>query len=63
LPTPRLPELLLRQVPRWRRQALPRHPSLPRDKNDSVTMNIWLHKEVIKKITEIGGKVPQELLR
>jgi len=25
-------------------------------------MNIWLHKEVIKKIAENGGKVPQELL-
>jgi len=25
-------------------------------------MNIWLHKEVIKKIVENGGKVPQELL-
>ena len=33
------------------------------DKNDSATMNIWLHKVVIKKIAENGGKVPQELLR
>ena len=32
------------------------------DKNDSATMNIWLHQEVIKKIAENGGKVPQELL-
>ena len=32
------------------------------DKNDSAAMNIWLHKEVIKKIAENGGKVPQELL-
>ena len=32
------------------------------DKNDSATMNIWLHREVIKKIAENGGKVPQELL-
>lgn len=32
------------------------------DQNDSATMNIWLHKEVITKIAENGGKVPQELL-
>ena len=32
------------------------------DEKDSATMNIWLHKEVIKKIAENGGKVPQELL-
>lgn len=32
------------------------------DKNDSATMNIWLHKEVLKKLSENGGKVPAELL-
>jgi hypothetical protein len=32
------------------------------DKNDSASMNIWLHKEVIKKLSENGGKVPAELL-
>jgi hypothetical protein len=32
------------------------------DKNDSATMNTWLHKEVLKKLAENGGKVPQELL-
>ena len=31
------------------------------DTNDSATMNIWLHKEVMKKLAENGGKVPQEL--
>jgi hypothetical protein len=25
-------------------------------------MNIWLHKQVIMKIAENGGKVPKELL-
>jgi uncharacterized protein DUF3597 len=35
----------------------------PGDKNDSAAMNIWLHKEVIKKIAQNGGKVPQDLLR
>ena len=33
------------------------------DPNDSASMNIWLHKEVLKKLSENGGKVPQELLR
>lgn len=31
------------------------------DTNDSASMNIWLHKEVMKKLAENGGKVPQEL--
>ncbi|MDO9474262.1 MAG: DUF3597 domain-containing protein [Caulobacter sp.] len=32
------------------------------DKSDSATMNIWLHKEVLKKLAENGGKVPASLL-
>jgi hypothetical protein len=32
------------------------------DKNDSAKMNMWLHKEVLKKLAENGGKVPQNLL-
>jgi hypothetical protein len=32
------------------------------DPNDSASMNVWLHKEVLKKLSENGGKVPQELL-
>ena len=32
------------------------------DTNDSAAMNIWLHKEVMKKLAENGGKVPQDLL-
>jgi 3-oxoacyl-ACP reductase-like protein len=32
------------------------------DKADSATMNIWLHKQVIRKLSENGGKVPAELL-
>ena len=31
------------------------------DEKDSATMNVWLHKQVIMKIAENGGKVPQEL--
>jgi hypothetical protein len=33
-----------------------------RDPNDSATMNIWLHKAVLQKLAENGGKVPQEFL-
>ena len=32
------------------------------NQNDSASMNIWLHKEVLKKLAEHGGKVPPELL-
>jgi hypothetical protein len=32
------------------------------NENDSAAMNEWLHKEVITKLAENGGKIPQELL-
>ena len=32
------------------------------DMNDSATMNIWLHKQVMKKLAENGGKVPADLV-
>ena len=32
------------------------------DMNDSATMNIWLHKQVLKHLSENGGKVPANLL-
>lgn len=31
------------------------------DMNDSAAMNIWLHKQVIRKLKENGGKVPADL--
>lgn len=31
------------------------------DTADTATMNIWLHKEVMRKLAENGGKVPAEL--
>ena len=31
------------------------------DTNDSATMNIWLHKQVMQKLAENGGKVPESL--
>jgi hypothetical protein len=30
--------------------------------SDSARMNTWLHKEVLRKIAENGGNIPQELL-
>ena len=29
---------------------------------DSAKMNVWLHKTVLRKIAENGGKLPKELL-
>ena len=31
------------------------------DTNDSATMNIWLHTQVMSKLAENGGKVPADL--
>jgi hypothetical protein len=31
------------------------------DTNDSAKMNIWLHKQVMQKLAENGGKVPESL--
>jgi Domain of unknown function (DUF3597) len=33
------------------------------DMNDSASMNIWLHKEVLRKLADNGGKVPADLLK
>lgn len=32
------------------------------DTNDSATMNMWLHKQVLQKLAANGGKVPADLL-
>jgi hypothetical protein len=31
------------------------------DTNDSASMNIWLHKQVMTKLAASGGKVPDDL--
>jgi hypothetical protein len=31
------------------------------DQNDSAAMNIWLHKAVMRKLAENGGRVPNSL--
>ena len=33
------------------------------DTNDSAAMNIWLHKQVMQKLADNGGKVPGDLLK
>jgi hypothetical protein len=34
----------------------------PGDENDSASMNVWLHKQVLRELSEHGGKIPRELL-
>jgi len=31
------------------------------DTNDSAALNVWLHKQVMQKLAQNGGKVPEEL--
>jgi Domain of unknown function (DUF3597) len=31
------------------------------DANESAAMNIWLHKQLLKKLAEHGGKLPKDL--
>jgi hypothetical protein len=31
------------------------------DSNDSASMNIWLHKQVMAKLAANGGKLPPEI--
>ena len=31
------------------------------DMNDSASMNVWLHKQVMTKLAANGGKVPEDL--
>ena len=45
------------------RKALATELHCPADlMHDSASMNIWLHKEVLKRIAANGGKVPADLL-
>lgn len=32
------------------------------DMSDSATMNMWLHKALMRKLSENGGKVPSDLM-
>src|SRR6202011_257744 len=42
------------------RKDLAKELSYTGDTGDSATMNVWLHRQVILKISENGGKVPPE---
>jgi 3-oxoacyl-ACP reductase-like protein len=43
------------------RKALAAELNYTGDTNDSATMNIWLHKQVMTKLAQNGGKVPADL--
>ncbi|KAA2214938.1 DUF3597 domain-containing protein [Teichococcus oryzae] len=43
------------------RKELARELGYSGDMNDSASMNIWLHKQVMNKLAENGGQVPAEL--
>jgi hypothetical protein len=44
------------------RKALATELGYTGDMSDSATMNIWLHAQVMKKMSENGGKVPANML-
>jgi len=44
------------------RKALAQELHYTGDMNDSATMNIWLHKQVMRKLAENGGNVPADLM-
>jgi hypothetical protein len=43
------------------RKELARELNYTGDTNDSATMNVWLHRQVMIKLAENGGKVPDSL--
>ena len=44
------------------RRALAQELGYTGDMNDTAPMNIWLHKQVLRKLSENGGHVPADLL-
>ncbi|HTI19132.1 MAG TPA: DUF3597 domain-containing protein [Trinickia sp.] len=44
------------------RKALAHELKYGGDTNDSATMNVWLHKELMQALAAHGGKLPPELL-
>jgi hypothetical protein len=44
------------------RKKLAKELNYPGDTKDSAKMNVWLHKALMKKLAENGGKVPADLL-
>ena len=43
------------------RKELAKELNYTSDTNDSATMNIWLHKQVLTKLAANGGKLPADL--
>ena len=43
------------------RKELAKELNFTGDTNDSATMNIWLHKEVVAKLAANGGKLPDDM--
>ena len=43
------------------RKALAQELGYTGDMNDSASMNVWLHKEVMRRLAENGGHVPANL--
>ncbi len=43
------------------RQELAKELGYTGDMNDSAKMNVWLHKQVMIKLADNGGKVPDSL--
>ena len=48
--------VLVRSCPAWACAAF-----LRGDSSYAAAMNMWLHKQVMRKLAENGGKVPDEL--
>ena len=44
------------------RRALAHELGYTGDTQDTATMNMWLHKQVLRKLAENGGKVPADLM-
>jgi hypothetical protein len=44
------------------RKELARELGYAGNMQDTASMNIWLHKQVLRKLAENGGKVPADLL-
>ncbi len=45
------------------RKELAKELHYPGDTSDTATMNVWLHKQIMTKLAENGGKLPDDLKR
>jgi hypothetical protein len=43
------------------RQELAKELHYDGDTSDSATMNVWLHRQIMRKLAENGGKLPDDL--